>query len=113
MRSVWTILVDLFAGLVGKAIALVSIHRGFLLTAALAMGGSLAAPYLGQFFGWDQSEQVTWLIGAIALLGGLDLVNRQHTIASDEGADFHTTGEQHGIRSQRLAIAIRQQRHRI
>ena len=47
MHLIWTILIGFVAGLIAKAITPGAGPGGFFLTAALGIGGSLAATYLG------------------------------------------------------------------
>ena len=65
MHLIWTILIGFVAGLIAKAITPGAGPGGFFLTAALGIGGSLAATYLGQFLGWYQPGQSAGLIGAV------------------------------------------------
>jgi uncharacterized membrane protein YeaQ/YmgE (transglycosylase-associated protein family) len=65
MHLIWTILIGFVAGLIAKAITPGAGPGGFFLTAALGIGGSLAATYLGQFLGWYQPGQSAGFIGAI------------------------------------------------
>ena len=53
------------AGMIAKAITPGAGPGGFFLTAALGIGGSLAATYLGQFLGWYAPGQSAGLIGAV------------------------------------------------
>ena len=54
---------------------------GFFLTAALGIGGSLAATLLGQFLGWYQAGQsagfIAAVVGAMILLFGYHLTTRK------------------------------------
>jgi uncharacterized membrane protein YeaQ/YmgE (transglycosylase-associated protein family) len=81
MHLIWTILIGLVAGLIAKAVTPGTGPGGLFLTAALGIGGSLAATYLGQFLGWYQPGQSAGFIGAIAgaivLLGVFHLVTRR------------------------------------
>jgi len=65
MHLIWTILIGFFAGLVAKMVTPGSGPSGFFLTAALGIGGSLAATYLGQFLGWYHDGESAGFIGAI------------------------------------------------
>jgi len=58
-------LIGFVAGLIAKAVTPGAGPGGFFLTAALGIGGSLAATYLGQFLGWYQPGQSAGFIGAI------------------------------------------------
>lgn len=65
MHLIWTILIGFVAGLVAKMITPGAGPGGFFLTAALGIGGSLAATYLGQAMGWYQPGQSAGFIGAV------------------------------------------------
>lgn len=73
MHLIWTILIGFVAGLIAKTITPSAGPGGFFLTAALGIGGSLAATYLGQFLGWYRPGQsagfIGAIVGAIVLLG--------------------------------------------
>lgn len=81
MHLIWTILIGFFAGLIAKFISPGGGPGGFFLTAALGIAGSLAATYLGQFFGWYQPGQsagfIGAVVGAIILLGIYHLATRR------------------------------------
>ena len=81
MHVVWTILIGFVAGLIAKAITPGAGPGGFFLTAALGIGGSLAATYLGQFLGWYQPGQsagfIGAIVGAIILLGVYHLATKK------------------------------------
>ena len=80
MHLIWTILIGFVAGLIAKKVGPGTGPNGFFLTAALGIGGSLAATYLGQALGWYDPGQSAGLIGAvvgaIALLGAHRLLTR-------------------------------------
>ena len=65
MHLIWTILIGFVAGLVAKMLTPGAGPSGFFLTAALGIGGSLAATYLGQRAGWYQAGQSAGFIGAV------------------------------------------------
>lgn len=81
MHLLWIILIGFVAGLIAKLITPGTWPGGFFLTAALGIGGSLAATYLGQFLGWYQPGQsagfIGAIVGAIVLLGVYHLVARK------------------------------------
>ena len=79
MHLLWTILIGFVAGLIAKAITPGAGPGGFFLTAALGIGGSLAATYLGQLFGWYQAGQSAGFIGAI--VGAMALLGAYHLLA--------------------------------
>jgi uncharacterized membrane protein YeaQ/YmgE (transglycosylase-associated protein family) len=72
MHLVWTILIGFVAGLIAKAISPGSGPSGFFVTAALGIGGSIAATYLGQALGWYGEGNVAGflmsIVGACLLL---------------------------------------------
>ncbi|AQV96531.1 GlsB/YeaQ/YmgE family stress response membrane protein [Cupriavidus necator] len=65
MHLIWTILIGFVAGLVAKFLTPGRGPSGFFLTAALGIGGSLAATYLGQMLGWYHQGQSAGFIGAV------------------------------------------------
>jgi uncharacterized membrane protein YeaQ/YmgE (transglycosylase-associated protein family) len=81
MHLIWTILIGFVAGLIAKAITPGSGPGGFFLTAALGIGGSLAATYLGHFLGWYKAGEsagfIGAIVGAIVLLGVYHLALRK------------------------------------
>ena len=81
MHLIWIILIGFVAGLIAKAITPGAGPGGFFLTAALGIGGSLAATYLGQFLGWYRPGQsagfIGAIVGAIILLGAYHLATRK------------------------------------
>lgn len=81
MHLIWTILIGFVAGLVAKAITPGTGPGGFFLTAALGIGGSLAATYLGQALGWYQPGHSAGfagaIVGAMLLLGVYHLATRK------------------------------------
>ena len=80
MHLIWTVLIGFVAGLIARAVTPGNGPGGFFLTAALGIGGSLAATYLGQFLGWYQPGQsagfIGAIIGAILLLGVYHLATK-------------------------------------
>jgi uncharacterized membrane protein YeaQ/YmgE (transglycosylase-associated protein family) len=65
MHLIWTILIGFVAGLIAKVITPGSGPGGFFLTAALGIGGSLAATYLGQMLGFYTVGETAGFLGAI------------------------------------------------
>ncbi|MBS0449037.1 MAG: GlsB/YeaQ/YmgE family stress response membrane protein [Proteobacteria bacterium] len=65
MHLIWIILIGFVAGLIAKIITPGSGPGGFFLTAALGIGGSLAATFLGQMLGFYTPGQTAGFIGAI------------------------------------------------
>ena len=73
MGIIWTIIMGAIVGVVAKFIMPGSNEpKGFILTAALGIAGSLLAGFLGQAIGWYGAGQgagfIGSLIGAIILL---------------------------------------------
>ncbi len=79
MHLIWTILIGFFAGVVAKMITPGAGPGGFFLTAALGIGGSLAATYLGQFVGFYKAGQSAGFIGAV--VGAIALLAVYHVAA--------------------------------
>jgi uncharacterized membrane protein YeaQ/YmgE (transglycosylase-associated protein family) len=81
MHLIWTILIGFVAGLVARAVTPGAGPGGFFLTAALGIGGSLAATYLGQLLGWYTAGQsagfIGAVVGAVLLLGVYHLATRR------------------------------------
>ena len=81
MHIVWTILIGFVAGLLAKLLTPGAGPGGFFMTAALGIGGSLAATYLGQFLGLYAAGQSAGFIGAVVgaavLLLGYHLVTKK------------------------------------
>jgi len=78
VELIWTILIGFVAGLVAKLLTPGSGPGGFFLTAALGIGGSLAATYLGRLAGLYHAGQSAGFIGAIV---GAVLLLGYHLIA--------------------------------
>ena len=79
MELIWTVLIGFVAGLVAKLLTPGSGPGGFLLTAALGIGGSLAATYLGRAAGLYSAGQSAGFIGAI--VGAVVLLLGYHLVA--------------------------------
>jgi uncharacterized membrane protein YeaQ/YmgE (transglycosylase-associated protein family) len=79
VHLLWTILIGFVAGLVAKLLTPGSGPGGFFLTAALGIGGSLAATYLGQFSGLYSAGQSAGFIGAV--IGAVVLLLVYHLVA--------------------------------
>ena len=65
VHLIWTILIGFVAGLVAKMLAPGGGPGGFFITAALGIGGSLAATFLGQMAGLYSAGQSAGFIGAV------------------------------------------------
>ena len=79
MDLIWTILIGLLAGFVAKLLTPGSGPSGLLLTAALGIGGSLAATYLGRAMGLYAAGQAAGFIGAV--IGAVVLLLGYHLAA--------------------------------
>lgn len=79
MHLIWTILIGFVAGLVARAITPGAGPTGFFLTAALGIGGSLAATYIGQAMGFYQAGATAGFIGAV--VGAVVLLVAYHFIS--------------------------------
>ena len=79
MDLIWTILIGFVAGLVAKMLTPGAGPGGFFLTAALGIGGSLAATYLGRFAGWYSAGQSAGFVGAV--VGAAVLLLAYHFVA--------------------------------
>ena len=78
MHLIWTILIGFVAGLVAKVLTPGGGPGGFFITAALGIGGSLAATFLGQAAGWYAPGQSAGFIGAV--IGAVILLIAYHFI---------------------------------
>lgn len=78
---IWIILIGFVAGLVAKMLTPGTGRGGFFLTAALGIGGSLAATYLGRFAGLYAPGQSAGFIGAV--VGAVVLLLGYHLIAKE------------------------------
>jgi uncharacterized membrane protein YeaQ/YmgE (transglycosylase-associated protein family) len=80
MHLIWTIVIGFVAGLIAKWLTPGAGPSGFFLTAALGIGGALAATFIGQAVGWYQAGQgagfLGAVVGAVVLLLGWHLINR-------------------------------------
>ncbi len=79
MDLIWTVLIGFIAGLVAKMLTPGNGPAGFFLTAALGIGGSLAATYLGRFAGLYSAGQSAGFIGAV--VGAALLLIGYHFVA--------------------------------
>jgi len=78
MHIIWTILIGFGAGLAAKLATPGRAPSGIFLTAALGIGGSLAAGYIGQFVGPYQSGQSAGFFGAV--IGAITLLVLYHLV---------------------------------
>ena len=81
MHLIWTILIGFVAGLVAKALTPGGGPRGFFITAALGIGGSIAATFLGQATGLYTAGQSAGFIGAV--IGAALLLLAYHLITRE------------------------------
>ena len=67
MSIIWTIIIGFVAGIVAKFLHPGSSNEpsGFILTAALGIGGSFVATYLGQALGWYRAGEGAGFVGAV------------------------------------------------
>ena len=79
MHWVWVILIGFAAGLIAKMLTPGSGPGGFLLTAALGIGGSLTASALGRLTGLYTAGQSAGFIGAV--IGAIVLLLIYHLAA--------------------------------
>ena len=79
MDLIWTLLIGLLAGIVAKFLTPGKGPSGFWLTAALGIGGSLTATYLGRFLGLYTPGQSANFIGAV--IGAAVLLLAYHLVA--------------------------------
>jgi uncharacterized membrane protein YeaQ/YmgE (transglycosylase-associated protein family) len=78
MHLLWTILIGFVAGLVAKFFVHGAGPKGFFLTAALGIGGSLIATFLGRALHWYGAGQSAGFIGAA--LGAMLLLFVYHLV---------------------------------
>lgn len=80
---IWTILVGFVAGLIAKALTPGAGPSGFFLTAALGIGGAVAATYLGRALNFYQEGQaagfIASIIGAAIMLLAYHFIVRNRT----------------------------------
>jgi uncharacterized membrane protein YeaQ/YmgE (transglycosylase-associated protein family) len=78
MHLIWTILIGFVAGLVAKMLTPGRDPSGFFITAALGIGGSLAATYIGHFLGLYRAGESAGFIGAV--IGAILLLVVYHLV---------------------------------
>lgn len=81
MHLIWTILIGFVAGLVAKLLTPGNGPSGFFITAALGIGGSLAATFIGQAAGLYSPGQSAGFIGAV--IGAVVLLFGYHVITKN------------------------------
>ena len=79
MDLLWIVVIGFVAGLVAKLLTPGSGTGGFVVTAALGIGGSLAATYLGRLAGLYSAGQSAGFIGAV--VGAAVLLLGYHVVA--------------------------------
>lgn len=81
MHLIATIVIGFIAGLIARALTPGQGPTGFFLTAALGIGGSVAASYIGQALGMYPAGHgagfLASVIGAVALLVVYNMVTRK------------------------------------
>jgi len=65
MHLIWTIVIGFLAGLVAKWLTPGAGPSGFFLTAALGIGGALAATFIGQAVHWYTPGESAGFLGAV------------------------------------------------
>ena len=65
MHLIWTVLIGFVAGVVARILTPGDGPSGFVITAALGIGGSLAATFLGQIAGLYSAGQSAGFVGAV------------------------------------------------
>ena len=65
MSLIWTIITGLIVGAIARFVMPGKQPMGWILTAALGIGGSLVASYAGQFLGWYTAGQGAGLIASV------------------------------------------------
>ena len=83
MDLLWTILIGFIVGLIAKFLTHGPGPRGFFLTAALGIAGSILATYLGRALGWYAAGQSAGFIGA--LIGALIVLFIYHIVIRNRG----------------------------
>jgi uncharacterized membrane protein YeaQ/YmgE (transglycosylase-associated protein family) len=79
MHLVWTVLIGFVAGMIAKMfISGGDNPSGFFMTAALGIGGSLAATYIGHMLGLYKEGSSAGFIGAI--VGAMILLSIYHML---------------------------------
>ena len=78
MGLVWTILIGFIVGLLAKFFTHGPGPKGFFLTAALGVAGSIIATFAGRAFGWYAEGQSAGFIGA--LIGAFVLLFVYHLV---------------------------------
>jgi uncharacterized membrane protein YeaQ/YmgE (transglycosylase-associated protein family) len=79
VHLIWIIVIGFVAGVVAKMLAPGGGPRGFFVTAALGIGGALAATFIGQFAGFYAPGQSAGFIGAV--IGAVLLLLAFHFLA--------------------------------
>ncbi len=83
MDLIWTILIGFAAGVIAKMLTPGKQPMGFFLTAALGIGGSLGATYLGQMLGLYKEGHSAGFIGAV--IGAIVLLLVYHMVTKKQG----------------------------
>lgn len=83
MGLIWTILIGFVVGLLAKFVTHGPGPKGFFLTAALGIAGSLLATFLGRALHWYAAGQSAGFIGAF--VGALVLLFLYHIAIKSRG----------------------------
>jgi uncharacterized membrane protein YeaQ/YmgE (transglycosylase-associated protein family) len=83
MHLVWTILIGFVAGMIAKMLTPGKEPIGFFLTAALGIGGSLGATYLGQMLGFYKEGHAAGFISSV--IGAIVLLLIYHMVTKKQG----------------------------
>ncbi len=68
MGLIWTILIGFIVGVLAKFVTHGAGPKGFFMTAALGIAGSIIATYLGRALGWYAAGTSAGFIGSFMLL---------------------------------------------
>ncbi|HEY0231025.1 MAG TPA: GlsB/YeaQ/YmgE family stress response membrane protein [Dokdonella sp.] len=83
MGIIWTILIGFIVGILAKFFTHGAGPKGFFLTAALGIAGSIIATYVGRALHWYAEGQSAGFIGAF--IGALILLFIYHMVVKSRG----------------------------
>lgn len=89
LHYLWVAIIGLVIGLIARALHPGKNDIGFLMTAALGIGGSFAATFLGQAVGWYKEGQDAGFI--MSVLGAIILLVVYGFIVKKKGGDGGTS----------------------
>ncbi len=89
LHYLWVAIIGLVIGLIARALHPGKDDIGFLMTAALGIGGSFAATFLGQAVGWYKEGQDAGFI--MSVLGAIILLVVYGFIVKKKGGDGGTS----------------------